>query len=68
MRRWPALLLFSALEGSLGSTELERAKSRARELENTVQRSAMSHGCTGWAGEFDAVPSPPPPDRQRFCR
>jgi len=56
------------LEGDLGSTQVEKAKTRARELENTATRSVVAHGCTGWPGEFSAVPSPPPPDLQRFCR
>jgi TPR repeat protein len=56
------------LEGDLGSTQVEKAKSRARELETSASRSVAAHGCTGWPGEFDAVPGPPPPDLQRFCR
>ena len=56
------------LEGQLGSTQLEQAKTKARELEQTVNRSVMAHGCTGWSGEFSLVPTPPPPDVQRFCR
>jgi len=58
----------SFLEGDLGSTQVEKAKSRARELETSASRSVAAHGCTGWPGEFDAVPAPPPPDLQRFCR
>jgi TPR repeat protein len=58
----------SFLEGDLGSTQVEKAKGRARELENAVSRSVVAHGCTGWPGEFATVPSPPPPDLQRFCR
>jgi len=58
----------SFLEGDLGSAQLQKAKARARELENTATRSVAPHGCTGWPGEFAAVPSPPPPDLQRFCR
>ena len=58
----------AALEAELGSTQLEQAKTRARELEKSVTRSVVAHGCTGWQGEFDAIPSPPPPDIQRFCR
>jgi tetratricopeptide (TPR) repeat protein len=56
------------LEGQLGSTQLEQAKTKARELEQTVNRSVMAHGCTGWSGEFSPVPTPPPVDVQRFCR
>jgi TPR repeat protein len=58
----------SLLEGDLGSTQVEKAKSQARDLESTASRSVVAHGCTGWSGEFDVIPSPPPPDLQRFCR
>ena len=58
----------SALEGDLGSTNLEQAKSKARDLESSVRRTSVAHGCTGWPGEFNVVPTPPPPDLQRFCR
>jgi TPR repeat protein len=57
-----------ALEADLGSTQVEQAKSRARELEGSVSRSVAAHGCTGWPGEFATVPAPPPPDLQKFCR
>jgi len=56
------------LEAALGSNQVEQAKSKAREMESTVTRTVAAHGCTGWPGEFDAVPTPPPPDLQRFCR
>lgn len=56
------------LEAELSSTELEQAKSRARELEGSSVRSVAANGCTGWRGEFDEVAAPPPPDIQRFCR
>jgi uncharacterized protein len=58
----------STLEADLGSMQLEKAKSKARDLEARVRRTAVAHGCTGWPGEFDAIPVPPPPDLQRFCR
>lgn len=56
------------LEADLGSNQVEKAKSKARELEKTTSRAAVARGCTGWPGEFDDVPTPPPPDVQRFCR
>jgi uncharacterized protein len=55
------------LEAELGSRLTEQAKSEARELEKSVARAVVSRGCTGWRGEFDSLPSPPPPDLQRFC-
>lgn len=58
----------SMLEGDLGSTLLEKAKSQARDMESSVSRAVVARGCTGWPGEFDAIPAPPPPDLQKFCR
>jgi TPR repeat protein len=63
-----AMTDLQALEAELSSTQVDQAKSKAREREGTMSRSAASHGCTGWPGEFDAIPTPPPPDLQRFCR
>ena len=57
-----------ALEAELGTNQVERAKARAREMEGSVTRSVAAHGCTGWPGELDPIPTPPPPDVQRFCR
>ncbi|MBZ5650845.1 MAG: sel1 repeat family protein [Acidobacteriia bacterium] len=57
----------AALEGELGSNRVDEAKSKARDLEQTVSRAVVSRGCD-WAGAFDPVPTPPPPDIQRFCR
>ena len=57
-----------ALESELGSARVEKGKTVARDLQATVLRSRNAHGCTGWAGELDNVPTPPPLDRERFCR
>jgi len=57
-----------ALEADLGTNQVEQAKARARDMESSVTRSVSAHGCTGWPGEFDVIPAPPPPDLQRFCR
>ncbi len=57
-----------ALEADLGTNEVERAKAKARDMEGSVTRSVTPHGCTGWQGEFDVIPAPPPPDLQRYCR
>lgn len=56
------------LEAELGSNQVAAAKSQARDLQATTTRAAVAKGCTGWPGEFDPVPTPPPPDIQRFCR
>jgi TPR repeat protein len=56
------------LEGDLGSNGTEAAKSRAREMGSSVLRSVNAHGCDDWVGEFDEVPTVPPPGLQRFCR
>jgi TPR repeat protein len=58
----------AALEGALDSNRVEEAKSKARDLEQTVRRTVVSRGWSGWAGAFDLVPAPPTPDIQRFCR
>jgi len=57
-----------ALEAELSSSQVEQAKTKARDQEGRVSRSVVAHGCTGWRGEIDDVPAPPPPDLQRFCR
>lgn len=57
-----------ALEAELSSAQVDKAKARARDLEGTTTRSAVAHGCTGWQGEFGKIPTPPPPELQRFCR
>ncbi len=57
-----------ALEAELSSTQIEQAKTKARELEGSTDRNVVAHGCTGWRGELDDVATPPPPDIQRFCR
>lgn len=57
-----------SLEGDLGSTALEQAKSKARDLEGKVARASVARGCTGWPGEFGLIPDPPPLQVQRFCR
>ena len=60
--------LLGELESALGGTAVERAKTKAREMETSVDRSRVAQGCTGWKGEFDDVPATPPPDIQQFCR
>jgi len=57
----------SGLEGDLGSNRVDEAKSKVRDLEQTVTRAVASRGCE-WVGALDPVPTPPPPDVQRFCR
>jgi TPR repeat protein len=63
-----ALAELGLLENDLGSTAVSKAKSEARELARKSSRTANAHGCTGWDGEFDAVPSLPPLAIQKFCR
>jgi TPR repeat protein len=47
--------------------QIAEAKAKARELEQTVIRAVNARGCTGWDGEFDENPAPPPPKLQSFC-
>lgn len=54
-----------SLEASLFSQQVEQAKTKARQVGN---RAVLAHGCTGWPGEFQAIPTPPPPEIQRYCR
>ncbi len=60
--------VLQSLEADLGSNSVERAKTEAAARELRVARSVVANGCTGWPGEFGAIPAPPPPDLQRFCR
>lgn len=57
----------NAIEGVLGSNETEKAKSEARDLQRNVRRTVVAKGCTGWPGELDPIPSPPPLEFQQFC-
>jgi TPR repeat protein len=47
--------------------QISTAKAQARDLEQVVIRAVTSRGCSGWDGEFDEFPTPPPPKLQRFC-
>jgi len=53
--------------GYLTMDEINQAKTKARDLEQVVIRAATARGCSGWTGEFDEFPTPPPPNLQRFC-
>lgn len=57
-----------ALQNELTMAQMELAKSKAHEVEQTANRVVTARGCTGWNGEFSTVPAPPPPDIQRYCR
>lgn len=56
------------LEAALGSAKVEQAKIESHDRQQTTARVVVAKGCTGWQGEFDALPAPPPPDIQNFCR
>lgn len=56
------------LEAELGTNQTQQAKSKARDIEQTSNRVVIARGCTGWPGEFDTIPTPPPPDIQNSCR
>lgn len=66
----PAARDLSDLEsvGSLTQAQISEAKGKSRQLEQTVIRAINARGCTGWDGESDEFPTPPPPKLQRFCR
>lgn len=63
-QRYPEL---QSLETELGKVRVEEAKTEVRRRERESARTVIAHGCTGWDGEFDRVPSPPPLDKQQFC-
>lgn len=52
----------------LGSDQEQQAMSKVHLLEQTANRAVAARGCTGWTGEFSAIPAPPTPDIQPFCR
>ena len=54
--------------GFMTNDQISDAKAKARDLEQTVIRAVTARGCSGWDGEFDEFPTPPPPKLQRFCR
>jgi TPR repeat protein len=57
----------SLLESDFGAAGTEGAKSEAREMQAKYRRSVVASGCTGWSGELDAIPTPPPIELQQFC-
>jgi TPR repeat protein len=53
--------------GYLTLAQISEAKAKVRDLEQNVIREVNSRGCSGWEGEFDEYPTPPPPILQPFC-
>jgi TPR repeat protein len=53
--------------GNLTTDQVSQAKAKARDMEQVVIRAVTARGCSGWDGEFDEFPTPPPPKLQRFC-
>ncbi len=53
--------------GNLTMDQISQAQAKARDLEHVVIRAVTARGCSGWEGEFDEFPTPPPPKLQRFC-
>jgi TPR repeat protein len=53
--------------GSLTVEQISMARAKARDMEQVVIRAVTARGCSGWDGEFDEFPTPPPPKLQRFC-
>ena len=56
------------LESALGTQKVEQARTKARDMQQIVSRAVVAHGCSGWPGEFNTIPVPPPPDIQVFCQ
>jgi hypothetical protein len=63
-----AVIPVSELESELGSTQTEIGKNLARDLKDRTLRTKHANGCTGWDGELDRIPTPPPLETQRYCR
>jgi uncharacterized protein len=57
----------SELDRALTAEQISQARAKARDLEQVVIRAVTARGCSGWEGEFDEFPAPPPPKLQRFC-
>jgi TPR repeat protein len=55
------------LYSALTVDQISQAKLKVRDLEQVVIRAVTARGCSGWDGEFDEFPTPPPPKLQRFC-
>jgi len=53
--------------GDLSLDQMSDAKAKAHDLEQIVVRPVTARGCSGWDGEFDDLPAPPPPKLQGFC-
>jgi TPR repeat protein len=53
--------------GSVTVDQISTARAKARDMEQVVIRAVTARGCSGWDGEFDEFPTPPPPKLQRFC-
>jgi len=51
----------------LTTDQISQARVKAHDLEQVVIRAVTARGCSGWEGEFDEFPAPPPPKLQRFC-
>jgi uncharacterized protein len=51
----------------LTTDQISQARVKAHDLEQVVIRAVTARGCSGWEGEFDEFPVPPPPKLQRFC-
>ena len=51
----------------LTTDQISQARVKAHDLEQVVIRAVTARGCSGWEGEFDEFPTPPPPQLQRFC-
>lgn len=56
-----------ARSGTLTTDQISQAEAKARDLEQLVVRAVTARGCSGWEGEFDEFPTPPPPRLQNYC-
>lgn len=56
-----------ASAGNLTLDQMSQSKMKARDLEQVVVRAVSARGCSGWSGEFDEFPTPPPPQLHAYC-
>jgi TPR repeat protein len=56
------------VERQLTPEQADQVNDRVRAEQDRYLRGVNDRGCSGWDGEFDHLPKPPPPDLQRYCR
>lgn len=63
-----AALHVQQLEAELGTTQALQAKNAALDLGRKYRSARLQTQCSGWDGESDEMPKPPPPELHDLCR